>query len=201
VMDPPTEFTLRSEAGNAKSASAKYKTMPWPAIEALPVGHLAKANAIFLLWGCPPTLPQSLRLLERLGARYKTELVWRKVTINGKPRGGTGYRAQGYHESVLMGVFGDERQIHDRFPGMFDGVEDPRDGLMFEGLAREHSRKPDEFYKLVQEKTPGAYRCDLFSRATHPGFDGWGDQHGMFDDMPMADPEQRAIAAASLDLA
>lgn len=169
VVDPPTEFALYSEAGNKKSASAQYKTLPWPVLAALPIGHLAKANAVLLLWACPPTLPHSLDLMKSWGALYKTELVWRKITKNGKPRMGPGYRARGLHESVLVGVFGDERQIHDAFPSLFDGI------------AREHSRKPNEFYEMVARKTPGANRCDVFSRQTHLGFVGWGDEHGKFD--------------------
>jgi N6-adenosine-specific RNA methylase IME4 len=45
----------------------------------------------------------------------------------------------------------------------------------------EHSRKPDEFYKIIIDKTPGQTRCDLFSRQTRPGFDGWGNEAGKFD--------------------
>lgn len=181
VIDPPTDFELYSQAGNEKSASAQYDVMSWPDLEAMPFGQLARANAICLLWACPPTLEKSFSLLKAMGARYKTELVWRKVTKNGKPRMATGYRSRAFHESVLVGVFGDERQIHDALMSLFDGVEDPRDGIMFDGLAREHSRKPDEFYDMVLAKTPGLDRCDLFSRQTHPGFVGWGKEHGKFD--------------------
>lgn len=167
--DPPTDFKLWSEAGNAKSASAQYGIMSWEELAALPVGHLARANAILTLWACPPTLPKSIWLMAQWGALYKTELVWRKVTKNGKPRRGTGYRSAGYHESVLIGVFGNERQIHDQFNGVFDGI------------AREHSRKPDEFYRMLVAKTPGLDRCSLFSRESREGFDCFGDEVGKFD--------------------
>ena len=60
-------------------------------------------------------------------------------------------------------------QKHKAFPSIFDLV------------AREHSRKPDEFYRMVAERTPDQDRCDLFSRETRPGFDGWGREHGKFD--------------------
>lgn len=165
VVDPPTTFDLYSDKGSEKSAGAHYDLMSWDELERLPVGHLARANAVLLLWACAPTLPKSLRLMEAWGARYKTELVWRKVTRSGKPRMGTGYRARTMHESVLVGVFGDERQIHDAFPSVFDGV------------ARAHSQKPIEFYKMVQFKTAGMDRCDLFARERHSGFDGWGNEY------------------------
>ena len=72
------------------------------------------------------------------------------------------------HELVLLASFGG-RQRHKAFPSIFDG------------LAREHSRKPDEFYRMVVERTPDQERCDLFSRETRQGFDGWGQEHGKFD--------------------
>jgi N6-adenosine-specific RNA methylase IME4 len=67
-------------------------------------------------------------------------------------------------------VFGNGRQIHDAFPSLFDGV------------AREHSRKPEEFYRLVVERTLGLDRCSLFSRETRPGWDGWGNEATKFDE-------------------
>jgi len=181
VIDPPSPFETYSAAGKSKSGAGHYDVMSWEEIGAMPFGHLARCNAIALLWACPPTLHYSFRLLEQMGAKFKTELVWRKVTKSGKPRRGTGYRAAGYHESVLLGVFGDEYQIHLQFPSLFEGIELVGEGEVFDGIVREHSRKPDEFYEMVAERTPNAFRCDLFSRETRPGFDGWGREHGKFD--------------------
>ncbi|WP_461319523.1 MT-A70 family methyltransferase [Bradyrhizobium barranii] len=77
-VDPPTEFKLRSENGNKKSASAQYDIMSWDDLAKLPVGHLVRGNGIITLWACPPTLDQSMWLLKQWGARFKTELVWPK---------------------------------------------------------------------------------------------------------------------------
>jgi N6-adenosine-specific RNA methylase IME4 len=63
------------------------------------------------------------------------------------------------------------RSPHGRFGGQQRHAAFPS---IFDGLAREHSRKPDEFYRIVLEKTPDIDRCDLFSRETRPGFDAWG---------------------------
>lgn len=168
-VDPPTEFDLYSEKGTEKSAAAHYELMSWDELAALPVGHLARANAPLLLWACAATLPKSLWLMDRWGALYVSNIVWRKVTKSGKVRMGTGYRARTMHEHVLVGVFGNERQIHTPFPSLFDGI------------AREHSRKPDEFYSMVVSKTPGLNRCALFTRESRPGFDCWGRESTKFD--------------------
>jgi N6-adenosine-specific RNA methylase IME4 len=159
-VDPPTEFKLRSEKGDKKSASAQYKIMSWEDLAKLPVGHLVRGNGIITLWAAPPTLEQSMWLLKQWGARYKTELVWPKGRL------GTGYRARGMHESVLLGVFGDECQIHDALYGEI------------QGKARGHSQKPVEWYEHLREKTPGLERLCLFSRENHEGFTHWGDEVG-----------------------
>ncbi len=136
-------------------------------IRALPVGYLAQHDAIVLLWSTAPMLPQALDVLDAWGGKYLSQIVWRKVK-NGKVPIGTGYRVRCCHELALLGGLGG-RQRHAAFPSIFDG------------LARAHSRKPDEFYTMVVDKTPGQDRYDLFSRETRDGFDGWGHEHGKFD--------------------
>lgn len=48
---------------------------------------------------------------------------------------------------------------------------------------REHSRKPDEIYKRIEQLAAGPY-LELFGRTTRPGWDAWGDQVGLFDGGP-----------------
>lgn len=170
-IDPPWPFELRSAAGAAKSASAQYNTMPVAEIMALPVGHLAQNGGIILLWLASGRLREGLACLDAWHARLIRPLTWRKVTRNGKVRWGTGYRVRDASETILLGVFGDKdvEQFHKPFPSIFDGI------------AREHSRKPDEFYAIVERCTPRAWRCSLFSRETRAGWDSWGDQAGKFD--------------------
>jgi N6-adenosine-specific RNA methylase IME4 len=182
VVDPPTTFELYSAKGNKKSASAQYEVMSWEELAGLPVGHLVRANGILLLWACPPTLDKSMDLLKAWGARYKTELVWPKRRL------GTGYRVRGMHESILLGVFGNERQIHDAFYGVV------------EGKARQHSRKPDSFYEMVAQRTPGLDRCDVFARETRPGFTKWGKESALFDGAEVARPTAKPIEIAPAPL-
>jgi N6-adenosine-specific RNA methylase IME4 len=156
-----------SIAGTRKGADPHYDVMTLADIKMLPIGHLARQDAIPLLWSTGAMAPQSLEVLDAWGAKYLSQIVWRKVTKNSKVRIGTGYRVRTC-QPVLLASFGG-RQRHKAFPSIFDG------------LAREHSRKPDEFYRMVAERTPDQDRCDLFSRETRPGFDGWGREHGKFD--------------------
>jgi N6-adenosine-specific RNA methylase IME4 len=110
------------------------------------------AQAVARAWGFTP----------------QSEIVWRKLTPAGKPRMGTGYRVRTLHEPFPVATIGNPK--HQPFPSVFDGV------------AREHSRNPPEFYDLIVTRTPAALRrADLFSRETRTGFDGWGNEHGKFD--------------------
>ena len=40
---------------------------------------------------------------------------------------------------------------------------------------REHSRKPDELYEIIERCSPGPY-LELFARDRMPGWTQWGDQ-------------------------
>src|SRR6516162_8095403 len=167
VADPPWPFETWSDAGQRKSASQHYRTMPVSDIKALPIGELLKKDAVVFLWATAPRLPQALAALECSGIAYKTHLIWRKVTRTGKVRMGCGFWARTMHEVVLLGTVGKPRKI--TFSSIFDGI------------AREHSRKPDEFYQMVTERTPGYRRVDLFARERRDGWDVWGDEVDRFD--------------------
>jgi N6-adenosine-specific RNA methylase IME4 len=167
-IDPPWAYELYSEAGNAKAASAQYETMALEAIMALPIGHLASDNCGVALWTCSWMRPSFREAcLEAWGATYKTEIAWRKTTKNGKVRMGVGYRARSMHETIYYGVIGNPQ--HKAFPSLFDG------------LAREHSRKPERWYELVNERFPNVVKIDVFSRASRPGWISWGREATKFD--------------------
>ncbi|SIO44175.1 N6-adenosine-specific RNA methylase IME4 [Bradyrhizobium erythrophlei] len=183
VIDPPWHFNTWSLAGQtSKSASGQYRTMPLAEIMALPVRELLKPDAIVYLWATGAMLPHALATLRAWGIVYKTSFVWRKVTRNGKVRWGTGRWAQSGHELVLLGVVGRPRCF--LLPSIFDGI------------AREHSRKPDEFYGIIAKKTPGLRRADVFAREKREGWDCWGDEVGKFSP-PLCSTERSSILIPS----
>ncbi len=172
VADPPWDFKNYSAAGTAKGADPHYTVMTLDEIKALPVGQLARGDCLMLLWTCGWAIAtgQAQEVARAWGFVPQSEMIWRKLTVNGKRRMGTGYRVRTLHEPILVATIGNPK--HKPFPSLFDGV------------AREHSRKPEEFYELVINRTPGAVRrADLFSRETRPGFEGWGKEHGKYDQL------------------
>lgn len=170
VADPPWQFERWSDTNQKKGAADQYDLMPLEEIKALPVGHLAGGDCLLLLWTCGWAIAtgKAQEVARAWGFDPITELVWRKTTISGKVRMGPGYRARTMHEPVLLCTNGSPDVP--AFPSLFDGV------------AREHSRKPNEFYAMVEKKTTNALRrADLFSRESRPGWDGWGNESGKFN--------------------
>lgn len=170
VADPPWDFENYSAAGTAKGADPHYDVMQIDAIRALPVSQLARGDCLLLLWTCGWAMAtgQAQEVARAWGFKPQSEMIWRKLTKNGKPRMGTGYRVRTLHEPILVCTLGNPE--HKPLPSLFDGV------------AREHSRKPREFYNIVTDCTRYAmHRADLFSRESRPGFFGWGNEHGKFD--------------------
>lgn len=163
VADPPWPWA----GGKSKSGESHYRTMPLDRIMALPVAALAAPDCALMMWATGPLLDRAILTAQAWGFSYKSHLVWRKTTINGKARMGCGFWARSMHETVVIATRGNPKAL--RLPSVIDGV------------AGAHSVKPVEFYDAVRKASPRAKRCDLFSRQTRPGFDGWGNEHGVLD--------------------
>lgn len=186
MADPPWQFRVWSEKGNAKSPEAQYPTMPLDDIKALPVGHLAAANCVLFLWttwpvlldggdmgagdfGDPGRSPPG-EVMKAWGFRYVTGGAWSKKTRNGKQSFGPGYRVRTACEPFLIGIAGNPET-----PGA------TRARNLIEGIAREHSRKPEAVYKWAEDYMPKAQRLDLFSRQKRPGWLNWGNEAELFN--------------------
>lgn len=166
--DPPWFFELYDVVtGGKKSAHAQYECMSLDEIKALPVGQLAGSNCLLTLWttGWAMARGDALDVCRAWGATPISEIVWRKTFASGKPAMGPGYRVRTMHEPILLATFGNPE--HKPFPSSFDGVR------------REHSRKPDEWYEMLVKHTPSALRraCLFSAGRDRPGFDCWGEPH------------------------
>jgi N6-adenosine-specific RNA methylase IME4 len=168
VIDPPWGFDLYSKEGAKKSALAKYELMTDAVIKSLPVGNLASMDCLLYCWSTAPQLPLAIDCIKAWGFEYKSLLMWRKVTSNGKIRMGTGYRVRTTGELIIVGTLGKPKQ-----------TVIPQ--TIFDGVAREHSRKPDEFYDLCNKIMPQARRADVFARQRRDGWHSFGDEVGKFE--------------------
>jgi len=179
MADPPWSFDLYSDKGNQKSADAKYDCMTIEELENLPVRDIASKDCVLWLWATNPMLPQAIDLVSSWGFKYKTAGSWAKKTkekvrkkcgckIPGKYRWGTGYVLRSTNEPFIIATLG-EPSLSNSVPSGFDGV------------AREHSRKPEEGYALAEKMFPAAWRMDLFSREAREGWDNYGNEGELFN--------------------
>ena len=168
LADPPWQFQNRTgKVAPEHRRLSRYSTMTLDDICALPVEGIAAETAHLYLWVPNALLPQGLSVLEAWGFSYKSNLIWHKVRKDGGSDGrGVGFYFRNVTEIILFGVRGkDARTLA---PGR-------RQVNMLETRKREHSRKPDEQYEIIEGCSWGP-RLEMFSRGTRRGWTVWGNQ-------------------------
>jgi N6-adenosine-specific RNA methylase IME4 len=148
VADPPWQY----ESGN----SLPYPTMPIEDIKALRVGDIADDNAVLWLWTTNAHLRWAFDVVEAWGFEYKTLLTWVK------DRMGTGEWLRGQTEHCLLAARGKPVFIHGNHT------------TVIEAARREHSRKPEEFYAVVEGTCPGS-KVELFARQERRSWQAFGN--------------------------
>jgi N6-adenosine-specific RNA methylase IME4 len=125
----------------------------------LPVGDLARPQSHLYLWVPNALILEGLEVLKAWGFTYKTNLVWYKVRKDGGPdRRGVGFYFRNVTELILFGVRGSFRTLA---PGR-------RQENIIISRKREHSRKPDELYTVIEKCSPGPYLEIFARRQQHP---------------------------------
>jgi N6-adenosine-specific RNA methylase IME4 len=132
----------------------------------LPVGDLANDPCHLYLWVPNALVAEGLETMRQWGFTYKTNLVWLKVRKDGGPDGrGVGFYFRNVTELVLFGIRG---SLRTSAPGR-------RQVNLLATRKREHSRKPDELYDVIEDCSPAPY-LELFARHRRPGWTQWGDE-------------------------
>jgi N6-adenosine-specific RNA methylase IME4/ParB-like chromosome segregation protein Spo0J len=159
--DPPWHFEVyNEESGIGRAAANHYSTMSLDAICALPIPSLASPDAALFMWTTLPHLRESFQVLDAWGFQYKTTVVWVKDKI------GLGYFVRNQHELLLVATRGDmpSPSPANRPPSV---ISAPR---------RDHSRKPDETYALIERMYPELPKIELFARQARDGWACWGNE-------------------------
>ena len=168
LADPPWQFQNRTgKIAPEHKRLSRYGTMTLDDIKGLPVGATAADTAHLYLWVPNAMLPDGLAVMQAWGFNYKSNIVWQKIRKDGGPDGrGVGFYFRNVTELLLFGVRGkDARTLQ---PGR------TQVNIMCT-RKREHSRKPDEQYDLIQSCSPGPY-LELFARGERPDWAIWGNQ-------------------------
>lgn len=168
LADPPWRFLNRTgKIAPEHKRLNRYGTMNTDEICALPVADIAANPAHLYLWVPNALLPDGLRVMQEWGFEYKSNLIWRKIRKDGGSDGrGVGFYFRNVTEMILFGVRG--KNVRTLAPGR-------RQVNYLESRKREHSRKPDEQYPII-EACSFEPRIELFSRGARPGWSVWGNQ-------------------------
>ena len=167
LADPPWQFQNRTgKMAPEHKRLLRYPTMELNEIQELPVSKLAAEKSHLYLWVPNALLQEGLSVVEAWGFTYKANLVWYKIRKDGGPDGrGVGFYFRNVTELVLFGVRGGMRTLS---PGRTQVN-------LLSSRKREHSRKPDEIYDIIEACSPGPY-LELFARFRRPGWDQWGNE-------------------------
>jgi N6-adenosine-specific RNA methylase IME4 len=168
LADPPWQFQNRTgKMAPEHKRLNRYGTLTLEQIAALPVPKVVDETAHLYLWVPNALLAEGLHVLSAWGFTYKTNIVWHKIRKDGGPDGrGVGFYFRNVTELVLFGVRGkDARTLA---PGR-------RQVNIIKTQKREHSRKPDELYQVIEDCSRGPF-LEMFARGTRKGWSMWGNQ-------------------------
>ncbi len=168
LADPPWQFTNRTgKVAPEHGRLNRYPTMDLEDIKSLPVERIADERSHLYLWVPNALLPEGLEVMKAWGFKYKSNLIWYKVRKDGGPdRRGVGFYFRNVTEILLFGVRGKNIRTLERGRTQENIISSRK---------REHSRKPDEQYSLIEECSWGP-RLEMFARGQRKNWDCWGNQ-------------------------
>jgi N6-adenosine-specific RNA methylase IME4 len=167
LADPPWQFDNRTgKMAPEHRRLNRYSTLSLEEICEIPVHLAADNNSHLYLWVPNALLAEGLTVMKVWGFTYKSNLIWHKIRKDGGPDGrGVGFYFRNTTEIILFGVRGSMRTLD---PGRSQVN-------IIKSMKREHSRKPDEQYDLIERCSPGPY-LELFARGERPNWTVWGNQ-------------------------
>jgi N6-adenosine-specific RNA methylase IME4 len=168
LADPPWRFTNRTgKMAPEHRRLSRYETMTTDEVAAMPIPRIVHQTAHLYLWVPNALLPEGLSVLKAWGFEYKTNIVWHKLRKDGGSDGrGVGFYFRNVTELLLFGIRG--KNARTLAPG--------RRQVNYMGTRkREHSRKPDEQYEIIETCSPGPF-LELFARGTRANWTTWGNQ-------------------------
>jgi N6-adenosine-specific RNA methylase IME4 len=184
AVDAPLHYGTWSAKGQGRAPSRHYRDYSIDEIiVGLPVKDIVARDAWLWLWLPDPHAPRMLEIMQAFGFKFSGRgFTWVKTlkSLNRETRlvsttdiesvlcmnGGKTTRKNS--ETVWLGRRGSPQILS----------HSVREVII--APLREHSRKPDEFYRRVEAFAPGPY-LDLFGRQSREGWRVWGDEATLFD--------------------
>jgi len=173
LADPPWQFQNKTgKIAPEHRRLNRYDTMTLSDIVDLPIAEVTDEIAHLYLWVPNALLPDGLRVMEAWGFQYKSNIVWHKVRKDGGPDGrGVGFYFRNTTELILFGIKG--KNARTLSPGRSQVN-------IIRTMKREHSRKPDEQYSIIESCSPGPF-LELFGRGSRKNWVTWGNQADRYE--------------------
>jgi N6-adenosine-specific RNA methylase IME4 len=168
LADPPWQFENRTgKIAPEHKRLNRYSTLTLDEIKKIPVSDCLLEPAHLYLWVPNALLESGLEVMAAWGFSYKTNIVWYKTRKDGGPDGrGVGFYFRNVTELILFGVKGKAARTLNPGRSQVNIINSRK---------REHSRKPDELYELIERCSLGPY-LELFARGKRPGWNQWGNE-------------------------
>jgi N6-adenosine-specific RNA methylase IME4 len=158
AMDPPWAYGREYDPETSRVAAPYPEMTQAQLLELTP--PFAQDCALFL-WTTHAFIFDAKELLDKWGFEYKATIVWDKERL------GMGQWLRMQCEFCLVGIKGARNWTNTTWT---DVIREPR---------REHSRKPDKFYEMVESITTGR-RLEFFSREQRKGWATYGNDTEKF---------------------
>jgi len=168
MADPPWRFTNRTgKVAPEHKRLARYPTMNLEEICNLPIQNHLEETAHCYLWVPNALLPEGLQVLNAWGFNYKSNIIWHKIRKDGGSDGrGVGFYFRNVTEILLFGTKGKNARTLQRGRTQVN---------LLATRKREHSRKPEEQYEIIEGCSWGPY-LELFGRGRRKNWTVWGNQ-------------------------
>lgn len=159
VIDPPWDYVGNKYDPKGRRVASPYPSMNQDELMALQIP--SAKDCVLFLWTTHTFLFDAKELIDQWGFTYKATIVWDKEKL------GVGSWLRMQCEFCLMAVKGKPLIINTKHR---DIIRESK---------REHSRKPEAFYRLVEQITTGR-RLDYFSRQQRKGWHSYGNDVDKF---------------------
>jgi N6-adenosine-specific RNA methylase IME4/ParB-like chromosome segregation protein Spo0J len=170
LADPPWDFEVWALEKQTSHPTHHYPVMSLAEVCALPVAELAADDSVLFLWTTVPLLEKTFEVIRAWGFEYKSGLAWDKEIP------GLGYWVRGQHELLLIATRGN--------PPLPSTQNVP--ASVIRERRREHSRKPEASYVVIEGMFPDLPKLELFARQCRPGWDVWGNETEKFGEAEAA---------------
>jgi len=158
--DPPWRY--EHSVSLSREIENQYPTMPLEEICKVKIADVVADDSILFLWSTSPKLSEAMDIIERWGFNYRTCMVWIKDKI------GMGYYARQRHELLLIATRGN----------ISPPLPKNRPDSVIDAPRKQHSKKPEVVYEIIERMYPKAKYLELFARNKREKWAGWGLEYG-----------------------